>query len=188
MHLERLHTFNDPFSHCWQKEGTSCSVSRQLSASVVIFLNLLTDWQTREWRQLRKTPAVRLDMKGRWCVLSTQLVFFPQLRSQILVMKEFLQRRSHPSPQFPLSSSNSTQGAALKLCKNDIFILCDWCLFCTCGRQQSRALAGCWPVEMLQPGLVEGGGMPGTPHTSSLWLTRRNWGKWGRKELEIWRE
>lgn len=126
----------------------------------------LTGKHMNEGSQERPHPAVRLDMKGRWCVLSTQLVFFPQLRSQILVMKEFLQRRSHPSPQFPLSSSNSTQGAALKLCKNDIFILCDWCLFCTCGRQQSRALAGCWPVEMLQPGLVKGAGCLGlhTPH------------------------
>lgn len=104
--------------------------------------SLLTDWQTPEWRQLRKTPAIRLDMKGRWCVLSTQLVFFPQPRSQILVMKVFLQRRSYPSPQFPLSSSNSTQAAALKLCKNDIFIL--WWLVPVLHMWQAAAPSPCW--------------------------------------------
>lgn len=40
VHLERIHTFNDLSSHCWQKEESSCSVSRQLNTFVVNFTQL----------------------------------------------------------------------------------------------------------------------------------------------------
>lgn len=155
-----------PFLTTGKKKKVPVQSQGSLMHSLWILPNLLIDWQTHEWRQLRKTPATRLDMKGRWCVLSTQLVLLLQLRSRILVMKEFLQRRSYPSPQFPLSSLNSTQGAALKLCKNDIFFL--WWLVPLFHTWQAAARSPSWPlhhylpVEVLQPGMEEGSRLPGS--------------------------